>query len=123
MNRSKLIRKIFYLRVGKEVSPYEYNEFGELTKVGGNKYIQFNIEYLIPLFKDAGLMGVIFYDTGNAFNDSEPIDLGDLRQSAGYGFRWYSPIGPIRVECGYIIDPQPGESTSGNWQFTMGGAF
>ncbi len=106
-----------------EISPIVLNELGVPTRVGGNKFIQFNVEYLIPLFMDAGLMGLVFYDTGNAFNNDEPMDLGDLRQSAGYGFRWYSPIGPIRIECGYILDPKPGENTGGNWQFTMGGAF
>ncbi len=46
-----------------------------------------------------------------------------MRKSAGYGVRWYSPIGPIRLENGYILDPEEGENTGGRWDFTMGAAF
>ncbi|MBW2635250.1 MAG: BamA/TamA family outer membrane protein, partial [Deltaproteobacteria bacterium] len=37
-------------------------------------------------------------------------------------FRWYSPMGPIRLEYGYILDPLPGE-TRGRWEFSMGTVF
>ena len=84
---------------------------------------QDGVEYLIPLFKEAGVVGVIFYDTGNVFNNGENIDLSNLRQSAGFGFRWYSPMGPMRFENGYILDPKEGESKGGKWEFSMGSAF
>ncbi len=93
------------------------------NEIGGDKFVQFNVEYLVPLSKEAGIVGVIFFDTGNVYNDDENIDLSDLRESVGYGFRWYSPIGPIRLECGYIIDRQEGEQKGGRWEFTMGAAF
>ena len=51
----------------------------EGKEIGGNKLIQFNVEYLIPLFKNLGIVGVLFYDTGNVFGDDESIDLGNLR--------------------------------------------
>ena len=98
-----------------------YDEEGK--QIGGDKFVQFNAEYLIPLIKEAGVVGVLFYDTGNVFNTGENIDFNNLRESAGYGFRWYSPMGPIRIENGYILNPEEGESTSGRWEFTMGGAF
>jgi len=93
------------------------------NEIGGDKFVQFNVEYLIPLSKEAGIVGVIFFDAGNVYNENEDIDLSDLRESAGYGFRWYSPIGPIRLECGYILDPKEGEDKGGRWEFTMGAAF
>ena len=99
------------------------NSEGEATEEGGEKYVQFNVELTYPIFKDVGIMGVIFYDTGNVFAEDEAMNLGNLRKSAGYGFRWYSPIGPIRIECGYILDPEEGESSSGNWEFSMGTSF
>jgi len=95
----------------------------EGMEIGGDKYVQFNVEYLIPLVKKAGVVGVLFYDTGNVYNDDESIDLSDLRESAGAGVRWYSPIGPIRIEYGYILDPEDGEDTRGRWAFSMGQAF
>ena len=102
----------------RDVSPVD--EDG--NEIGGDKFVQFNVEMLFPLLKDAGLMGVVFFDTGNAYNDDEAIDLGNMRESIGYGIRWYSPMGPIRLEYGHILDPKEGEGT-GQWEFTMGTAF
>jgi len=92
-------------------------------KIGGNKMVQFNAELLLPIIRKAGLMGVLFYDAGNAYNNGEEIKIttSELSESAGFGFRWYSPIGPMRLEYGYILDPaRRGE---GGWEFTMGMAF
>jgi outer membrane protein insertion porin family len=88
---------------------------------GGDRYIQFNLEYLFPIIKDAGFMGLFFYDAGNAY-DGGSIDLSDMRESAGFGVRWYSPMGPLRLERGYILDRKPGEA-AGRWEFTIGGFF
>jgi len=93
------------------------------NKIGGDKFVQFNIELLYPIFKDAGIVGVVFYDTGEVYGKNEDVDLGELRESAGFGFRWYSPIGPIRIEYGYILDPIEGQGEGKKWEFTMGGAF
>ena len=105
----------------RDISPTETNADGIETKVGGDKFIQINIELKHPLAKDAGLWGVAFYDTGNVYNNDEDFDLSNMRASVGYGFRWYSPVGPIRLEYGYILDPVPGEGKGGRWEFTMGG--
>ncbi len=105
----------------RDVSPRDEDGF----KMGGDKFIQFNFELLYPLFSDAGLIGVVFYDTGNAYDEHESPSLSDMRESAGFGVRWYSPIGPIRLEWGKILDPIEayGEDSGGNWEFTMGQAF
>ncbi len=89
---------------------------------GGNKYVQFNVEYIFPLLKKAGLNGVLFLDSGNAFGEGEGIDFGNLRKSAGAGIRWNSPLGPIRIEYGMILDLKEDED-SGRWEFAMGSAF
>jgi len=93
------------------------------AKVGGDKMIQFNFEIIVQLLEKAGLVGLVFYDTGNVYAKDDNIDFGSLRKSVGYGFRWYSPMGPMRLEYGYILDPQPGEDADGRWEFSMGGAF
>jgi outer membrane protein insertion porin family len=90
------------------------------STIGGTKMAQFNFEVIIPIVKKMGVMGVVFFDAGNVYEDS--IDLGDLRRSAGYGFRWFSPLAPIRIEYGRVLDKREGES-SGRWEFTMGSAF
>jgi len=107
----------------RDISPEKYNSWGLKTKIGGDKYVQFNAELLLTLIEKSGLVLVAFYDTGDVYDNYERIDFGSLRESAGFGFRWYSPMGPIRLENGYILDPKPGESSGGRWEFTMGSAF
>ena len=96
---------------------------GELVEVGGDKYVQFNAELIFPIDEKSGVMGVVFFDTGEVFGSNENVDFGQLRESIGAGFRWYSPIGPIRVEYGHILDPKDGFGEGGRWEFTMGAAF
>ncbi len=86
---------------------------------GGTKKVIFNAEYTFPLIAEASLKGVIFYDTGTAYDDRSGIRL---RQTAGGGIRWISPIGPLRLEWGKNLDPQPGEG-KGKWEFTFGTFF
>jgi len=108
-----------------EITKYSSNKgdvFYTYQQIGGNKFVQFNAELIVPIVKDVGLMGVIFYDTGNVYKKNVHIDFSELRKSAGFGFRWYSPIGPIRLEHGYILDRKEGE-TSGRWEFSMGSVF
>jgi outer membrane protein insertion porin family len=90
------------------------------TEIGGTSMLQFNFEIIVPISEKLGLMGVVFYDAGNVYDDD--IDAGDLRRSAGYGIRWYSPLAPIRIEYGKVLDKREDED-SGQWEFTMGGAF
>jgi outer membrane protein insertion porin family len=93
------------------------------NEIGGDKFVQFNVEYRIPVYKKLGLFGVIFFDTGDVYNNDESVDLGSLKQSAGFGFRWYSPMGPIRIEYGHILDAGDLDEDGGRWDFSMGGAF
>jgi outer membrane protein insertion porin family len=90
-------------------------------KSGGDRMVQFNLELIFPIAKEVGLMGVVFYDTGNVYDDQ--IDFSEMRSTYGGGFRWFSPLAPIRLEYGRIIDPREGEDTNGRWEFTLGGAF
>ncbi len=110
----------------RDISPREDPTDPDSDKIGGDKMVQFNVEFLFPLIREAGVKGVLFYDAGNAYDDEENMDLGQLRQSVGYGIRWYSPVGPIRLEYGYILetdDRGDGKRGDGSWEFTMGMAF
>ncbi len=115
----------FYLGGINSLRGFDWREVSPVTdtgvEIGGTEYVQFNIEYLFPIIKDAGLMGLVFYDTGNAWA-SEGHSYSGLRESAGFGIRWYSPMGPLRLERGYILDQKPGEG-NGRWEFSIGGSF
>lgn len=117
----------FYLGGINSVRGFEYEgihaEDDEGLAIGGDTYVQGNVELIFPILKAANLNGVLFFDTGDVYGEDEDVDLGELRQSAGYGVRWLSPIGPIRLERGHILDPEEGEDSSGRWDFSIGTSF
>jgi outer membrane protein insertion porin family len=88
--------------------------------IGGKIMWCANVEYHFPLVKAGGLRGLFFYDAGNVYDTD--WDFNDVKQDAGVGVRWLSPMGPMRLEWAYVIDPLPYEDTS-NWEFSIGGAF
>lgn len=99
----------------REVGPYDPSN-DEYT--GGDKAAFFNIEYLFPILKDAGLKGVVFFDGGNAWGEDEDY-FSEMRYSVGAGLRWMSPMGPLRLEWGYNLDPMDYEDTS-EFEFSIG---
>ena len=80
--------------------------------IGGDLQTILNVELLFPILEEYGLRGVAFFDTGQAFSESEGFDLGDFRRSIGVGARWLSPFGPLRVELGFPLNNQSGDDTS-----------
>jgi outer membrane protein insertion porin family len=78
--------------------------------IGGDKSAFVSAEILFPILEQYGLRGVAFFDMGNAFNGS--ISFSDFRRSVGFGGRWMSPFGPLRVELGFALSKQPGDDTS-----------
>lgn len=91
-------------------------------EIGGTKFGLVNLELQFPLIEKIAMQGVVFYDTGNAFDSDEDFDFGGFRSDIGAGIRWNSPMGPLRIEYGYKLDPDSGEDT-GKWQFSMGAMF
>jgi len=89
----------------REVGPRDEN--GDFT--GGDMEAYANFEWLFPLAKDMGIKGVTFFDVGNAWDTNY---LSDWRYSVGAGIRWLSPLGPLRLEWGYNLDPEEWEDNS-----------
>ncbi|MEW6221074.1 MAG: outer membrane protein assembly factor BamA [Thermodesulfobacteriota bacterium] len=91
-------------------------------RIGGEKMWMMNAEWIFPLVKEAGLKGVVFFDVGNVYRDSEGWDARFLKKATGAGFRWMSPLGPLRLEWGLNLDPVDDEDRT-NWDFSIGGRF
>lgn len=91
--------------------------------IGGDAEAVFNAEYTMPLLKDAGLKGVLFFDAGNSSDGLGNVFSGIL-SSYGFGIRWFSPIGPLRLEYGIPLNPRSGiDSGSGKLEFSIGSFF
>lgn len=88
--------------------------------LGGNRELFGNVEYIFPLIKEAGVRGVFFFDAGNAYNSN--IFPSEFRYSVGAGIRWYSPMGPLRLEWGKNLNPKRDEKSS-KWEFSIGTIF
>lgn len=104
---------------------FEYRKVGPLEDgepVGGAKSFLVNMEATYPLIRDANIKGVLFLDAGNVWADEEKMDLDELRYGAGFGFRWAAPIGLLRLEWGFNLDPRPEEDQPG-WEFSIGALF
>ena len=84
----------------------------EYEEVGGSQQLIVNNELIFPLASEAGLKGVVFFDAGNAFSAKEGLDVGGLRYTAGWGVRWLSPFGPLRVEVGFPLNAESSDDTS-----------
>jgi len=80
--------------------------------VGGDRAMVLSAELMFPIMEELGLRGVAFFDTGNSFGGSEKFSIANFRRSAGFGARWMSPFGPLRVELGFPLNKQSGDDTS-----------
>ncbi len=90
---------------------------------GGNALAIANLEYRFPIpFLLAGLGGAAFYDTGTVFEQISDFSFGDFTHTLGFGIRYQSPLGPIRVDFGFNINRQPNEPRNKVF-FTLGHAF
>ena len=79
------------------------------TILGGNGFLALNAELRIPI---AGNLGaVVFYDAAQVWKQFSQIRFqfegeNGLRQGAGFGLRYLTPIGPVRVEYGWPLRPR-----------------
>jgi outer membrane translocation and assembly module TamA len=90
--------------------------------------MNFSAELRVPIWSSLG--GVIFLDAGNVWADAWDFNLGDLRYDVGPGLRYNTPIGPLRADLGYQLNPIPGLMMNGKEQtrrlrfhFSFGQAF
>ncbi len=115
-----------------KISPRDDNG----DRIGGNKYLASSMELLYPLDKEFGILGLLFFDAGNAWKEGEsffeqqtPADETysnspsfGLFKSVGAGIRWMSPMGPLRLEYGFGLDDLD-DSGSSKFEFSMGQSF
>ncbi|MGO9013354.1 MAG: outer membrane protein assembly factor BamA [Dissulfurispiraceae bacterium] len=124
---------------GKEVPLYQRFFLGDINTIRGINYgdagpkdvnsqpfgglseLIFNAEYVFPVVPEYKFKGVVFADAGRAYGIDEVIG-SNLTYTTGFGIRWVSPMGPIRVEWGYNLNRYHGEASS-KLGFTFGAAF
>jgi len=101
----------FYAGGGASVRGYGFQSIGPRDPnndpIGGRSLAEFSIEARVRTFGNFGV--VPFLDAGNISTSPLPRLTG-LRYGTGLGVRYYSNFGPIRVDVGTPINPQPGDA-------------
>ncbi len=102
------------------VGPQVVAEDGTRYPTGGNALVLGNAELRYNVTRAFQLAS--FVDVGNVYPEIGDLELREVRRSAGVGVRYRTPIGPIRLDWGYVLDHREGESRS-KLHLTIGHAF
>lgn len=122
------IFKRFFAGGGNSVRGYPYQRLGPLDEegepYGGLTLVEGNLDWRFPLPVWKMLEGVVFFDWGNVYTDSYHLLWDELRYTSGCGLRYQTPVGPLRVDFGYQLNP-PDQDFFNRWQlhFSIGQAF
>ncbi|MGC6401039.1 autotransporter assembly complex protein TamA [Sphingomonas sp. FW199] len=101
----------YYAGGGASVRGYGFQAIGPRDPngdpIGGLSLTEFSLEARAKVWGNFG--AVAFLDGGNIYTDTSP-GISDFRYGAGVGLRYYSNFGPIRIDVGTPLNPQPGDS-------------
>jgi len=81
--------------------------------LGGNAVVLFNAEYVRKL--TSMFSATVFIDAGNVWESPSTVRWQEIRWGAGLGLWFDTPAGPIRLEYGWKLDREPGESMGQLW--------
>jgi len=128
VNASQLPASVRYFGGGaNSVRGYDYEslgptginqETGEEKVIGGNNLLVGSLEYDYQ-FKP-NWAAAAFIDVGNAADDFN----WEFKRGVGVGLRWISPIGPVRIDVAYGLDPTSLDQKRGidkpaGWNFNI----
>jgi len=100
----------FYAGGGGSVRGYAYNELGPTVwwgaVVGGRSVFDASAELRVKVTDTIGV--VPFFDIGNAFTSNFPTFNEPLFAAAGLGLRYYTSVGPIRLDVAFPLERHAG---------------
>lgn len=113
------------------LGPRVLNTDGDIDAIGGDRRLLLNAEYFFPFpgtGKDKSFRLSTFVDAGQVWGDDDKdgkyknFSFTDLRYSAGIGFAWSSPIGPLKLSLAKALKSEEGDKTQ-KIQFQLGTMF
>ena len=81
----------------------------------------YSMELRNRIGKNFGL--VLFYDVGNVYKTAYPDFKEGVRQSVGLGIRYYTPIGPVRLDVAFPLNKRRHIDHSLEAYFSIGQSF
>lgn len=100
--------RLLYGGGGGSVRGYEFRSIGPEDEdgdpTGGRSLVEASIELRYRFLDDYGI--VPFFDAGSVDEETFPSFREGVQYAAGLGFRYYSPIGPIRADVAVPLNPR-----------------
>jgi translocation and assembly module TamA len=100
--------RLLYAGGGGSVRGYEFRSISPEDEdgdpIGGRSLVEGSVELRYRFLGDYGI--VPFFDAGTVTEDTFPSFDEKLQYAAGLGFRYYSPIGPIRADVAVPLNPR-----------------
>jgi outer membrane protein insertion porin family len=117
----KQVRSAFKYAQTDPALPADQREALAQVFFGGQQQLMYQTELQFPLINEAKIMGVMFYDIGQA---EDQLMADKFYADVGFGIRWFSPIGPLRFEWGFPLNRNPiYHSDSMIFDFSIGTPF
>ncbi|MBN1939656.1 MAG: BamA/TamA family outer membrane protein [Candidatus Aminicenantes bacterium] len=92
--------------------------------VGGKAILLFNLDAQFrPFVSLPNLSLAVFYDLGNVFSHRSDVSLADLENALGFGLRYKTPLGPLRVDLGWNLNSPDGSRRGPRLYVTIGNVF
>ncbi|NNE83639.1 MAG: outer membrane protein assembly factor [Alphaproteobacteria bacterium] len=117
--------KRFYAGGGGSVRGYPFRSLGPLDiendPLGGRAVLELGFETRVRVSEDIGL--VPFVEGGSVFDETISTSLGNMRWAAGLGLRYFTAIGPLRLDVATPLDKRPAVDDDFEIYLSIGQAF
>jgi translocation and assembly module TamA len=115
----------FYAGGGGSIRGYAFQSVGLLDEdddpLGGRSLLELSFEMRFKITQTIGL--VAFMDGGSAFESEFPSSDETIRWGTGLGFRYFTPVGPLRADVGIPLNRRSGIDDAFQFYISIGQAF